>query len=198
MNLKFNKQILLILLCLFSLSFFSCKSTEVPIPGQSSIVLQNVYKEYVKLGDSYYSIEKYNDAIDCYKIALEDKSLYWPCYYKIAKSYVLMSDWGNALTMFETLLENDPDNSSLKASIAYIYSMAGDFNSALKYYDEIIQKQPTDEKYLENYLAILLSDKNIFIENKDDFEKSFDSFKKNFPKNENIELFNKTYEEFIK
>lgn len=177
--------------------FFSCKSSDIPIPGQSTVIQKNVHIEYEKLGDSYFAMENYNEAIRSYNIAKEDKSLYWNCYYKIAKSYVFMSDWGNALPMYEELLSKDPENSSLKASIAYIYSMVGDYEASLSLYKEIIAQQPKDEKYRENYLAIILSDKKIFTENKEEFEDTFSLFKKDYPENENIKLFEERYNEYL-
>ena len=190
-----NKYLTLLFL-LLPLIFLSCKSTDVPIPGQSTVILKNVYIEYEKLGDSYFSSEKYTEAISAYKKASEDKTLYWNCYYKIAKSYVFMSDWSNALPMYKELLSRDPENSSLKASIAYIYSMVGDYEAALSSYKEILSQQPKDEKYRENYLAIILSDKEIFENNKQDFDKSFQSFKKDYPENTNISIFEERYNKY--
>lgn len=202
MRTKLNK---LLLKSLFGISlvfllpvlfFTSCKSTSSVIPGEQRILLENLYIEYSKLGDAYFSLEKYSEAITYYQKAMEDKELYWPCYYKVAKCYVYNSDWNHALEMYKTLLEKDPENSSLKASIAYIHSMRSDFDDALKIYDELLLLQPNNEKYIENYLAIILGNEKIFTENREKFDKSFSFFKENFAKNTNITIFQKKYDEY--
>ena len=195
--MKNNHILILSLLFIFlpAIFFSSCKSTNILIPGQSNIILKNIHIEYEKLGDNYFSMEKYSDAITAYKKAWEDKSLYWNCYYKIAKCYVFLSDWGHALPMYEELLKKDPENSSLKASVAYIYSMTGDYEASLTLYKQIIEQQPKDEKYRENYLAIILSDKQILTENMENFNNSFESLKKDYPENTNINVFQDKYNE---
>ena len=203
MKLKLNKLIKTILfsmglVVLLSVSFLtSCKSNSSLIPGEQRILLKNLYIEYAKLGDAYFSIEKYSDAINYYKKAMEDKDLYWSSYYKVAKCYVYNSDWNHALEMYETLLSKDPENSSLKASIAYIYSMSAQYEKALSIYDELLQIQPNNEKYLENSLAIILGSEEVFKTNREKFETTFASFKENYTKNTNITIFQTKYDEYV-
>lgn len=191
-NTKKIKNILLFSLFVNVLPLFflnSCTSTSLPIPGQSQIITQNIYIEYMKLGDSYMSLEKYSNAIDCYKKAWEDKKLYWTCYYKIAKCYVNTSDWGKALTMFEELLQQDNSNLTLKASMAYVYSKSGNFDKALEIYNDLLTQLPNDEKYLENYINVVLTSKELFEKNQNNFESNFEKLKKDYPENKNISIF---------
>ena len=203
MRTKLNK---LLLKTLFSASFIfllpvffltSCKSTSSIIPGEQRILLDNLFIEYSKLGDAYFGLAKYSEAITYYQKAMEDKELYWPCYYKVAKCYVYNSDWNHALEMYKTLLEKDSENSSLKASIAYIHSMRGNFEEALIIYDELLLLQPNNEKFIENYLAISLGNEKIFTDNREKFDKTFNFFKENFAKNSNITIFQKKYDEYV-
>ena len=203
MKIKLNKSLKT---TLFTISFLfllpvslltGCKSSSSLIPGEQTILLKNLYIEYAKLGDAYIAIEKYSDAINFYKKAMEEKELYWPCFYKVAKCYVYNSDWNHALEMYEKLLEKDPDNSSLKASIAYIYSMSGQYIKALDIYKELLILQPNNEKFIENYLAIMLGNEDIFKENRTNFEDKFQFFKDNFTKNSNITTFQKKYDEYV-
>ena len=194
-----NSLLTLSLLFLMPVCFLtSCKSTSSIIPGEQTILLNNLYIEYAKLGDAYFLIEKYSDAIIFYKKAMESKDLYWPCFYKVAKCYVYNSDWSHALEMYEQLLEKDPENSSLKASVAYIYSMSGHYTKALEIYKQLLTLQPNNEKFIENYLAIMLGSEDIFKENRTKFEENFQFFKDNFTKNNNITTFQKKYDEYVK
>ena len=177
--------------------FPSCKSNSFPILGQNKVFQNNLYKEYLNLGNGYYEIERYNEAIKFYEKVLEDKELGKTAYYKIAQCYSHLSDWSHALPMYEKMLSEDPENQSLKASIAYINSMVGDTDKALLLYKELLGIQPSNITYLENYLAIILSDIEIFKENRVTFEEIFKSLKENYPKNKNIEVFQKKYEKLV-
>ena len=177
--------------------FSSCKSNSFPILGQNKVFQNNLYKEYLNLGNGYYEIERYNEAIKFYEKVLEDKELGKTAYYKIAKCYGHLSDWSHALPMYEKMLSEDPENQSLKASIAYINSMVGDTDKALLLYKELLGIQPSNITYLENYLAIILSDIEIFKENRVTFEEIFKSLKENYPKNKNIEVFQNKFDELV-
>lgn len=196
MKVKLLKKSFFILFFLPLFFLTSCKSNSLPIPGQNKVILKNIHAEYMKLGDTYASLEKYSEAINYYKQAWEDKDLYNSCFYKIAQCYVYLSDWSHALPMYKDLLELDPENNSLKASVAYIYSMSGDMKNALAMYKELIAVQGNDEKIQENYLAIILGDEKFFEENKVEFEESFKLFKNNFPENNNLEIFQKKYDSY--
>lgn len=176
--------------------FINCNSNSFPVLGQNKVFHDNLYKEYMNLGNSYYDIEKYSEAISFYEKVLDDESLGNVAYYKMAQCYSLLSDWGNALPMYEKLLEDDPENQAFMANIAYIYTMTRNVKDALGMYDKLLDKQPNNVTYIENYLAILLSDKSLFIENEEKFEELFSSLKESYPKNKNIEIFQKKYDEF--
>ena len=196
--MKRKNQIIIILSSLLFLSVESltcCKSNSVPIPGQQKVLLKNLYIEYSKVGDAYFDVQRYSDAIDFYQKAMEE--LYWQCYYKIAKCYVFTSQWSDALEMFEILLEKDPENSSLKASIAYIYSMSGELENALNIYKDLLKIQPNNEDYIENFLAVVLGNKELFTTNKSEFEQLFSFFKENYSKNENIKIFQEKYDSYV-
>ena len=128
---------------------------------------------------------------------MENKNLYWQSYYKLAKTYALLSDWKNALPMFEKLLERDKDNHSIKASLAYIYSMQGDTKKAIEIYKKLLEEDSLNEKYLENYLAVLLSSKDSFVENQEEIEKIYEQIETNFPNNTNLKIFDNTKTKYL-
>ena len=189
--------------CIFSILFFniflilSCVSKPIPIPGESKILIENIYFEYLNIADKYFELEDYNNAAKYYKLAMENKKLYWQSFYKLAKSYALLSDWQKALPMFEKLLERDEDNHSIKASLAYIYSMQGDTKKAIEIYKKLLEEDSLNEKYLENYLAVLLSSKDSFLENQEEIEKIYEQIETNFPNNTNLKIFDNTKTKYL-
>ena len=189
--------------CIFSILFFniflilSCVSKPIPIPGESKILIENIYFEYLNIADKYFELEDYNNAAKYYKLAMENKNLYWQSYYKLAKTYALLSDWKNALPMFEKLLERDKDNHSIKASLAYIYSMQGDTKKAIEIYKKLLEEDSLNEKYLENYLAVLLFSKDSFLENQEEIEKIYEQIETNFPNNTNLKIFDNTKTKYL-
>lgn len=174
-----------------------CVSKPIPIPGESKHIIDNIYVEYSNIADKYFELEDYQNAVKYYKLAMENKKLYWQSFYKLAKSYALLSDWQNALPMFEKLLERDEDNHSIKASLAYIYSMQGDTQKALETYKELLEEDSLNEKYLENYLAVLLYSKESFVENQEEIEKIYEQIETNFPNNTNLKLFENTKTKYL-
>ena len=184
-----------ILINIFLIS--GCVSKPVPIPGEKNIHIQNIYIEYSNIADKYFELEDYNNAAKYYKLAMENKNLYWQSYYKLAKTYALLSDWKNALPMFEKLLERDKDNHSIKASLAYIYSMQGDTKKAIEIYKKLLEEDSLNEKYLENYLAVLLSSKDSFVENQEEIEKIYEQIETNFPNNTNLKIFDNTKTKYL-
>ena len=184
-----------ILIDIFLIS--GCVSKPVPIPGEKNIHIQNIYIEYSNIADKYFELEDYNNAAKYYKLAMENKNLYWQSYYKLAKTYALLSDWKNALPMFEKLLERDKDNHSIKASLAYIYSMQGDTKKAIEIYIKLLEEDSLNEKYLENYLAVLLSSKDSFVENQEEIEKIYEQIETNFPNNTNLKIFDNTKTKYL-
>ena len=189
--------------CIFSTLLFniflilSCVSKPIPIPGESKILIENIYFEYLNIADKYFELEDYNNAAKYYKLAMENKNLYWQSYYKLAKCYALLSDWKNALPMFEKLLERDKDNHSIKASLAYIYSMQGDTKKAIEIYKKLLEEDSLNEKYLENYLAVLLSSKDSFVENQEEIEKIYEQIETNFQNNTNLKIFDNTKTKYL-
>ena len=189
--------------CIFSILFFniflilSCVSKPIPIPGESKILIENIYFEYLNIADKYFELEDYNNAAKYYKLAMENKNLYWQSYYKLAKTYALLSDWKNALQKLKKLLERDKDNHSIKASLAYIYSMQGDTKKAIEIYKKLLEEDSLNEKYLENYLAVLLSSKDSFVENQEESEKIYEQIETNFPNNTNLKIFDNTKTKYL-
>lgn len=160
--LKNKKQSILTILLMFCMisGFISCKSSKVFLPGETEVTVRNIYNEYLSIADTFFSQEKYSDAIKYYKLLLDDKQNYWNIYYKLARCYALQGSWSEASEMYTKILSRDPENSTIKISIAYIYAMNGELDKAKDVYNELIQTYPEDKSYLENYISILLVEKD--------------------------------------
>lgn len=169
--------------------FNSCASVS---EKDKDIANQNLYIEYQNIADTFVAQEKYDKAITYYNLALENKDTYWNVYYKLAKAYAFQKKWPEAEEMYKTLLNRDPDNSTLKESLAYIYSMNGNYEEAKLIYDELMALFPEVKEYLENYISILIS------------QKDFDAVSvplylliEQFPDSTNIKTFQNEYDKYI-
>ena len=47
--------------------FFSCASIPTPVPGQEYAKVQNIYAEYINIGDTYFKLEDYSNASEYYQ-----------------------------------------------------------------------------------------------------------------------------------
>ena len=172
--------------CIFlfvSLSF-SCVTKPVPIPGDRKNSIDNIYLEYLNIADVYYSLEKYDKALEYYKLAMQDYKIYWAAYYKTAKVYAVQSNWDSALPMYRRLLRREKDNDSIKASIAYIYAMTGSLKKAERAYKELVFLQPDNQEYLENLIAVYFAR-----EHYEEGRSKLDVLIEKFPDSENIQKF---------
>ena len=149
------KKDISVFLILFSVFLsFSCASKPLPIPGDWKNSIDNLYLEYLNIGDVYYSLEKYDKSLEYYRLAMENSKVYWAAYFKTAKVYAVQMNWDAALPMYRKLLRRDRNNDSIKASLAYIYAMSGKLKKAERAYKELVFLEPDSKSYLENLTAV--------------------------------------------
>ena len=55
-----------------SIFFISCLSKPIPIAGEKKMAINNIYVEYMNIADIYYSLEKYDKALEYYKLSIQD------------------------------------------------------------------------------------------------------------------------------
>lgn len=159
---------------------FSCASDSF-VPGAGEKRIENIYKEYMSLADSYYEIQKYEKAEVFYKKASALKELYWPCSYKLADVSLKLSKWNEAESYLKKLIARDSENIVLNEKYAYVLASKGDFDGAMAIYKELCTKEDPGQSSLENYLVILIS-KDMVEEGKIQLE----VLKEKFPGNSNI------------
>lgn len=181
---RLKKTVFYSCLLIFLASSFSCVTKPVPILGDKGMALDNLYGEYMNIADTYYSLEKYDKAMEYYKLAMQDSKLYWAAYYKTAKVYAVQSNWDAALPMYRRLLRREKDNDSIKSSIAYIYAMTGALKKAERAYKELVFLQPDNKEYLENLIAVYFAR-----EHYEEGRAGLDILIEKFPDSENIQKF---------
>ena len=112
MKLKntYSKYLISFIFIPFLILTTACQTFSL-VPGRSKKTIDNIYVEYARIGDTYYKLEDYANAIKYYNMALVNKDIYWNVYCKLAKTYAVSSDWEQALPMYRKLLKRDPENS---------------------------------------------------------------------------------------
>jgi len=177
------RKIIIFICFVFSFSLFSCASDSF-IPGAKTIAVNNIYQEYMNIGNIYTDLNKYDKALDFYTRASESRKLYWACLYKIADANFRLGKWAEAENGFKILLKRDSENLQLQESLAYVYASQGKYEEALDLYSELEKKYPENQSFLENYIVILLSQ-----ENAEQARLKLDNLKKLFPDNKKIDSF---------
>ena len=184
-----------LILCFFCcICLISCKSTvHLPIPGESTIKQNNIYSEYMSIGDAYLDLEKFDKAITYYQKAMVNKNLYWTAYYKLGRSYALSKKWKDAKKVYFDLLKRDPENISVRMSLAYITAMEGDLDSAEEIYKSLWNNNSDNSEILVNYINVLIANNNV-----SEAKNLIKTLKEKFQENKNIESFEKKIEELSK
>nr|MDE5899348.1 tetratricopeptide repeat protein [Treponemataceae bacterium] len=184
------------LLCLLSLcavpaALCSCRTNaHIPVPGERSTIQKSIYTEYLAIADAYNDLEKYDKAIEYYKYASKNRSLYWNARYKMARAYALSKDWTSARKIYMELLKRDPENLNIKLSLAYITAMEGNVDSAAEIYRLLRQDNPEQADILVNYINVVIAQ-----EKYDDAAALVKELKEQFSDNTNIASFEKKLEE---
>lgn len=176
--------------CAITLACKSDRSFSDMLLGKNT--KEDLYAEYVHIGDTYLSLEKYNEAISYYERALKSKTMHYDVLYKMGRANALAKHWTEAESIYKSLLERDSKNFSIRSSLAYIYAMSGDINSALTMYKSLAEDFPSDKDILENYITVLFS-----VENAETAEPLVARLEENFPESEHLDKFKKKLEELL-
>jgi 4-amino-4-deoxy-L-arabinose transferase-like glycosyltransferase len=66
------------------------------------------YNQYYNLGNSYYDRERYGQAADYYRKALEKLDWKWQLHYNLGNTYRRLEDWDRAILQYQRVLEINP------------------------------------------------------------------------------------------
>jgi TolA-binding protein len=99
----------------------------------------------LRLGDSYYALRRFPEAIRAYQRALADGHDY--ALYQIGQAYYNSGNSRQAISSFERLISEHPDGEWVQSamySIGYIQLQDGQFDDAIATYRRLIQRYPQD------------------------------------------------------
>lgn len=150
----------LLLLFVFCILFFSCKTNSVFVPGEKNEIIKNIYSEYYSLAEEYVRLENYRKAIDNFEFAMKDKSLHDAAYYKIGQCYAWNKQYKEAEEVFSNILKKDKNNLTIKSALAYLQAMNGNVKESASMYKELVSENTDNPDLLVNYISVLIAAKD--------------------------------------
>lgn len=99
----------------------------------------------LRIGDAYYALDNYDQAIATYKQALDAEPGGDYALFQIANSYYRSERTYDAVTTFRRFLETHPDSrlsQQAQYNIAYIYLNTGNYSQAVEEFQTVINKYP--------------------------------------------------------
>ncbi len=154
-----SRKILCVLLFAVAPLFVSCKTAAFYIPGEKSMRVKNLYVEYYNLAEEFYSLKKYDKAIQYYKLATAYKEVRVSAFYKLGLCYALNKNWTESEAIFSRLLKRDSKNVTLLCDYAYVLAQSSQFEQAEQVYISILASNPDLHKIRVNYITVLMADK---------------------------------------
>ena len=113
-------------------------------------------EEYYNIGNAYFELEQYNEAVSSYQRALELDSNLTRAEYNLAFAYLRLNRVGEAIALLGELLESDAENLLLQETLAYAYFLNGNIDNARSNYEAIIEQSPQRTVALYNLALIEL------------------------------------------
>jgi tetratricopeptide (TPR) repeat protein len=111
-------------------------------------------QEYYNLGNAYYEIGEYEDAVFFYNKAIELDETLFSAQFNLAYSYVNLGNNEKAINILTSILAEDPNNVDMLKLLGYAYHLHGDEEQALAAYDKILAIAPEHKDALNNKAII--------------------------------------------
>ncbi len=109
---------------------------------------------YFKLGNAYFDLGKFPDAVNAYLRALDYDESLKPARYNLARVYVETGRIEEAEEIVLELLEEEPENTLLMSTLAWVRYIDGDVEGALEQYQNVLDRLPGDTDTLFNISRI--------------------------------------------
>lgn len=119
------------------------------------------YKGFYSLGLSYYQMKLKEEAIECFKRAVEIKPDYFEAYYNMAITLDELGEQEEAIRAFRKVIQLKPDFVEAYNNLGIIYSTQGKHNEALYTYAKGLEKNPSDYSLYYN-MGVTLSETGRF------------------------------------
>ncbi len=120
----------------------------------TSVSGKELAREYYNLGNAYFQIKKYKEAIEFYQRSLDFDEYATKASFNMAYAYVALGNPDRATEIANGLLAKDPRNTSLLELIAYAYHVKGNDDEAIAHYLKILELQPDDKEANYNLAVI--------------------------------------------
>lgn len=100
---------------------------------------------YVCLGNVYYGLKRYDDAICEYKMAIWLDSINLRAYYSLFQLYEAQKDYDNAIMICEKLIGLQPHNADFHCKLAQYKYLNGEVDEAVNHYQTAITINPNPQ-----------------------------------------------------
>ncbi len=111
--------------------------------NQALNLKKDFYEAYIKYGDAYLDVRKYNRAEKKYTTVLKKNPEYIDAYFRLGELYLKLNDPQTAIKSFKTILKYDKNNIKALDKIARIYYYnLNNKEKALEIYKKIVENEP--------------------------------------------------------
>lgn len=131
-----------------ALTFYTALTEEFPFAGAA----------WFGLGLSYSWLDRYEDSIEAYKMALTCDDEIGTAYFNIGNSYFELKNFENAIEFYESAHNLDPADFHSLSNIGDCYTLTGNTNAALEYYRKTLDINPNHNEAIIGIANILQKD----------------------------------------
>lgn len=111
--------------------------------------MDNTSEFYGLIANTYFTENRFDEAITYYSRALESNKNYISAYYNIAEIYRNKKDISKAEYFYKKAIEISPDYINPYYQIGNLYFNQGDYDTAIVWYKKALEREPNEE--LVNY-----------------------------------------------
>lgn len=97
------------------------------------------FKFFYNTGIDFYTRQKWEEAIDYFKLAIEQDKIKPQVYYNLALCYQRIKDYDKAVVNYQKFLEHNPTDYDGLYNIALVYFMRGDFSKSVEFYEKCVE-----------------------------------------------------------
>ena len=101
-------------------------------------------------GDALYEEGKYEEALQEYRMVLEEHADLTEIYDKIGLCYYKLNDYDNAILYFKNMLEKEPRQQDTLINLSAIYFERGELEEGMKYFQQLDEQTLTDSSLFYN------------------------------------------------
>lgn len=139
------------LLSILAQTYFNENSCILAIPPLEKLLELGQGNEFVhsKLGFCYYHQNRFEDAIEQYKLALSYEDRNSDTHYNLGKLYAKLGDLKRSEThlLMALLIKKQPVDAEF-LSLALTYKLQEDYQKALQYFNSALEENPDNERAL--------------------------------------------------